>query len=308
MNVFWELSLLRPFWVLALPIIFLLALRAARRRSSPGDWSGVIDPHLMSAMAELGRIDHARGRWRGIAPFAVAGLVAIALLGPALERGKADTFRNLDGVVFLVDVSASMTRDQTWPATVGMALAGLSVLGTRPAALIVFAGDAYVASTFTTDHRELGQTIALLDDKTVPDKGNRPSLALEKAASMLRDAQILEGDVILLTDGGGVSTQALNGAAVIADLNARLSVVHVATTLAPSSSASTAEMEAFVSVGGGGLYELGQAEELLGDLKRASALRLEKQAFQFGFWTDYGRYLLLLALVPAAAFFRRESV
>ena len=43
-----SLTLLRPLWFLALPIVAVLALRAAWRSAPLGDWSKAVDPHLMA--------------------------------------------------------------------------------------------------------------------------------------------------------------------------------------------------------------------------------------------------------------------
>lgn len=307
MSALADIAFLRPLWALAVPAIVALAVLSSRRAARIGDWSRRIDPHLMRAMAALGRVDRGAGRWGGLAPFVVAGLAALALTGPALERGDGRTFRNLDGVVFAIDVSGSMTRDARWPAAVAMARAGLSALGTKPAGLIVYGGDAYDASALTTDHLQLGQTISLLDEETAPDRGARPALALRRAAAALERAAVLAGDVVLVTDGGGFGPEALVEAEAIARMGGRLSVVRAETTVADQAPPPRAAFEALARVGGGAVYDLDQAEALMATLAGTADRRLEAQEFRLLFWTDYGRWLLLLALIPAATFFRRET-
>lgn len=307
MNWLADISFLRPFWILAVPLIAGVAVWSMRRGSVLGDWSAHIDPHLMSAMARLGRIDHEGARrWRHL-PFWAAGAICLALTGPALERGNGQTFRNLDGVVFVIDVSPSMTRDDSWPAALTIAQAGLSVLGTKPAALIVYAGDSYNAAAFTTDHLQLAQTVALLDAQTVPDRGTRPEIALQDASDMLIALQILAGDVVLISDGGGFGAKTLTAAQSIAQSGGRLSVVRVRSTV----SGQTVGVEQFATlaqVGGGTLFDTPQIEAFMTALTEGADKRLERKDFQLLFWNDYGRYLLLLALIPAAAMFRREQL
>lgn len=302
-----DISLLRPFWLLALPLIIGFAIWSMRRRAALGDWGAHIEPHLMEAMRALGKVDTAGASRLRHLPFWVAGGIALALTGPAFERGDGQTFRNLDGVIFVVDVSPSMTRDALWPRALTSIQAGLSTLGTKPAALIVFAGDSYLASALTLDHLQLSQTAALLDDKTVPDRGSRPGLALAQAAELLRGAQILAGDVVLLSDGDGFGPDAMRAAADIRAAGGRLSVVQIATTVSAQSLVPTAQFEALAEQGGGAVYGVDQLEQLRMTLAETADKRLGRQDFQLLFWRDYGRYLLLLALIPAAALFRREQ-
>ena len=303
-----DISLLRPFWLLALPVIAALAVISMRRRSALGDWSAHIDPHLMAAMAALAKIDTQGAQRLRQLPFWGAAIICVGLSGPALERGNGQTFRNLDGVIFVMDVSPSMTGDESWPAAITMAQAGLNALGTKPAALIIYAGDSYPASSLTLDHVQLAQTVALLDEKTVPDRGTRPAIAMQQAADMLATSDILAGDVVLITDGDGLGPETLTAARAIVEQGGRISVVHVPTVVSGRPAIVAARVEAVAELGGGRTYGVADVEALMATLSESSEKRLEKQDFQLLFWSDYGRYLMLLALFPVAAMFRREQV
>lgn len=303
-----DIVFLRPLWVLAVPVALALMVLSLRRSARLGDWQSGIAPHLLTAMTSLGRIEAGRGHLTAALPFVVAAFVAVALSGPAVERRGAQTFRNLDGVVFVMDVSGSMTRDASWPAVVNMARAGLSQLGSRPAALIVYAGDSYLASPLTADHLQLGQSVSLLDDATVPDLGNRPTLALRMAADVLEDASILSGEVVLMTDGAGVSPDTIRAAERIAGLGASLSVVSAPTTVPGEYLPTFATLETLAHVGNGAVYTIGDVATFMRDLKSGARDRLQRQDLKLLLLFDYGRYLLILALLPALLFFRRESV
>ncbi|TXN39002.1 VWA domain-containing protein, partial [Methylobacterium sp. WL18] len=41
-------AFLRPWWFLAIPVVALLALRAAWRAAPLGDWGRAVDPALMA--------------------------------------------------------------------------------------------------------------------------------------------------------------------------------------------------------------------------------------------------------------------
>lgn len=307
-----EWTLLRPWWLLALPAIAAAAMMATRRAAPLGDWRRRIDPALMQAMTALGRVEGAGGRAATLAPFIAAGLIALALSGPAQQRADGRVFRNLDGVVFVVDVSASLAADPAWPQAVVAAQTGLAALGTEPAALIVFAGDSYVATPLTTERREIAETITLLDARTVPDKGSRPGPALARAASMLARASVLAGEVVLITDGGGLGpgdlADALAPARAVAAGGGRLSVVHVATAGDVAPPAAPEALAALAAAGGGAVFDARRDLGRLGaTLREGADSRLAAETFRLLFWTDHGRWLLIVALLPLGALFRRDA-
>ncbi len=292
-----DVTLLRPFWLLALPLLAAIGWWLHTRRGGLGDWQRAADPALLRAMAALGRVDTRASRAPLVAVLAALAITVVALAGPAVERREALSFRNLDGVLFLIDGSASVTEDPRWTQMQTMGRFGLASLGTRPGGLIVFGGDAYVASDMTLDHVQLGQTFSLIDAETVPDPGSRPERALDLAAGLLHEAEVIAGDVVLLTDGAGLGPGSLRAAAEIAGQGARLSLV--------SLHEPTSEFATHADVGGGAVFTLAQTDTLAEWLSTSAQTRLERQDFPLLFWKDLGRYLLALALIPLLYLFRR---
>lgn len=294
-----DLTLLRPLWLLALPVLTVAAWWLCRRRGGIGDWTRVADPALLAAMAELGRIDRQAGRAPMVAAFALVAVTVVALSGPAIERRDAVSFRNLDGVLFVVDTSASVTQSARWPQMLTMGRFGLAGLGTRPGGLIVYAGDAYVATDMTGDIDQLGQTFSLIDAATVPDPGSRPERALALAAQLLEEAKVIAGDVVLLGDGAGLGPETLSAAERIAAQGARLSFVAL--------EAPSPLMAAHAALAGGQVFTLDQTDAFSAYLAEDARTRLEQQDFPLLFWRDLGRYLLALSLLPMLFFFRRHA-
>ncbi|MEO9777766.1 MAG: VWA domain-containing protein [Sedimentitalea sp.] len=293
-----DVSLLRPFWLLLLPLLVVAALVLHRRRARLGDWEQVMDPQMLAALRMLGRVEEAGTGRRGLLALAAAALVAIALAGPAVERRDAASYRNLDGVVLVLDASLSATESEDWTELQTMGRFGVASLQSRPAALIVYGGDAYLATDMTADTRQLGLTLSLIGAETIPDPGSRPELGLTLAEQVLQDAQVLAGDVILISDGEGIGPAALSAAAKIAARGARLSVV------TPQTSPST---ETLARTGGGHLFIAGESEELAAFLGASGRERIEKQDYPLLFWADWGRYLLLPGLLLVLLLFSRRA-
>ena len=293
-----DLELLRPLWLLLLPLLALLVLVLRRRPARLGGWDMALDPHLKAALQALGRVDAGRRGFAALAPLLAAGLIFAALSGPAVERRDAAAYRNLDGVVFVMDASESLEEDGNRLALQTAGRVGVAALQSRPAALVVYAGDAYVATDMTADTRQLGQTLSLVDGETVPDKGSRPERGLSLAATILAESGTLAGDVILMTDGAGIGSDAMQAAAEIAGQGARLSVV------VPG---DVAAAETLARTGGGEVFRTPETQALASFLQEDARDRLERQDYPLLFRMDLGRYLLLLALIPVLLMFRRAA-
>ncbi|WP_282127986.1 VWA domain-containing protein [Roseobacter litoralis] len=292
------LTLLRPWWLLGLPVLIAVGWWMYTRRGGLGDWQKATDPALMRAMMALDRVDNSASRAPLLAMLSAVGVTLLALSGPAVERREALSFRNLDGVLFVVDTSASVTENARWPQMLTMGRFGIAALGTRPGGLIVFGGDAYVATDMTLDHVQLGQTLSLLDAQTVPDPGSRPERGLSIALDILREAEVIAGDVILFTDAEGLGPETLQVAAQISDAGARLSLV--------SLDAPAPAFETHAAAGSGMVFTLADTDVFSQWLAETARTRLEAQDFPLLFWKDMGRYLLALALFPLLLLFRRQ--
>lgn len=293
-----DVTLLRPVWLLALPVLAGLAWWLWSHRQGLGDWQRAADPGMIRAMAALGRVEAQAGRaglWAGMAVLVIA---VLALAGPAVEQRDTPSFRNLDGVLFVVDASASVTEDARWAQMQALGRFGLASLGTRPGGIVVYAGDAYLATGMTLDHLQLGQTFSLIGPDLVPDPGTRPERALALAVARLEEAEIIAGDVVLFTDAAGLGPESLRLAGRLPEMGARLSVVGIGDDPA---------LRTHAQAGGGRVFGLNDAEALAAWLRQDMAARLERQDYPLIFWSDMGRYLLLLAMVPMLLMFRRQG-
>ena len=306
MMSLWGFDLLRPLWLLAVPALALMAVLFARRSRSLGGWDQAVDPSLMAALDRLGKVSHGAKQTRWLAPL-LAGLVAVALTGPAKERVDGVAFRNLDGVVIAVDLSPSMVEGGRFTDAQTTARLIAQSVGSRQVALVVYGGDAYRGSAFTTDGAALGQTIAFLDTETVPDGGSRPERALALAKQMIDEAEIVLGDVVLVTDGGGLSPLARAQAQGLKESGIPLSTIFVPSTIEGAPKGDRAGVDALAVVGGGASGDLLDPFPVTRALEQGLRRRLREMDSAVQTQRDYGRYLLLLAILPALALFRRRA-
>lgn len=300
-----DLTWLRPLWLGLIPLIVLVAWAGRARSGSLGGWDRAIDPAMLAALAALGRVVPGRiGGGRGVAVLAV--LVTLALAGPGLRDDRSPAFRNLDAVVLVLDLSASTTTGTALAELGTAARLVLGQAGSRPVALVVFGGDAYLASPPTVDLGALVRTIGHLGPRTVPDPGSRPERGLALARAVIAATGILGGDVVLVSDGGGLGPAALAEAGRIVDEGARVSTVAIA-PVAGAPPPAPGAMAALAEAGGGVAVRPGRAAALADLIGGDWADRVAAGAGAALVWRDLGPWLLLAALVPALALFRRGA-
>jgi Ca-activated chloride channel family protein len=303
------ITLLRPWWLALLPLVALLALRAAWRAAPLGDWRKAVDPALMRLMERRGAVLGGR-RQANLAAALAAGLIALALTGPALERQEATTFRNLDATVIVLDLSRSVAEGGSLKDLRQTAQSVAEAAGTRSVALVVYAGDAYLAVSPTTDRDSLGTTLFALDADTVPDRGSHPERGLALARRTLAEADVVSADVVLVTDGDGLGEAALREARAIRERGWRVQGLFV-----PASNAlppgvpkpDRAALDGLVRAGGGVAADLANPGPVLDAVGASTAQHLAAGGYTVLAFADYGRWLLLLAALPALLLFRRTA-
>lgn len=304
-----SLTLLRPLWFLAVPVVALLALRAAWRSAPLGDWGKAVDPHLMALFARRGAVLGGR-RQANLAAALAAGILALALTGPAVERPEAATFRNLDATVIVLDLSRSVTEGGRFKEARQAAQAVAEAAGTRSLALIVYAGDAYTALSPTNDRESLATTLFALDADTVPDRGSHPERGLALARRTLAEANVVAADVVLISDGDGIGQAAEREAAAIREKGWQLHALFVpaAKALPPGAPRpDRAGLDRLAAAGGGRATDIDGPQAVLDRVGASTAQHLAAGGYGVLAFADFGRCLLLLALLPALLLFRRSA-
>ena len=309
MSGFLAFALLRPWWLAAIPVVAVLALRAAWRSAPLGDWAKAVDPGLMAFLSRRGAVLGGRRQANRAAAIA-AGLIAVALTGPAVERPDAATFRNLDATVVVIDLSRSVAEGGHLKDVRQIADSVAQAAGTRSVALVVYAGDAYLAAPPTTDRDALGMTLFALDADTVPDRGTHPERGLAMARRTLDEAGVIAADVVLVTDGDGIGEAAAREAAAIRAKGWHLHGVFVPAAVAlPAGSPKPdrTALDRLTTIGGGRIVDVDAPQAVLDAVGASAAQHLAAGGYTVLAFADVGRWLILLALLPALVLFRRSA-
>ena len=218
------MTFILPFW-LAPAIALLLAALVFPARAATDAWQRVIAPRVLSFL----RPDQDRRTGRINLALLAAALVAMALAGPVRPARDEQAFVNAQNWFVLLDVSRSMELGDIAPSRMASARDTATALiarsESRPAALILYAGDAYLAAPPSFDKNQIRALAQSVRPGTVPVDGSDTSRALALTASIIADAGLVTSRIFVLSDGDPRLVDAVPVAASLARDGHRVDIV-----------------------------------------------------------------------------------
>ncbi|NTS77845.1 VWA domain-containing protein [Catenovulum sp. SM1970] len=198
-----DFHFLRPAWLLAaLPLIFVFwyLLQLPLKRSG---WQKLIPEHLCQNLLTG---SESKASTLPYYLLLLGWLIAcVALAGPTWEKRQQPVFESANGKVILVDMSLSMRSTDIKPDRLTRSRYKVidiaNSINQGDTGLVAYAGDAFTISPLTPDNKNLLNLVPSLSPELMPVKGSDPLLGLEQAASLLKNAGYLEGDIFWITDG-----------------------------------------------------------------------------------------------------------
>ncbi|MCP5144259.1 MAG: VWA domain-containing protein [Gammaproteobacteria bacterium] len=323
-------QLLRPWWLLALLPIWLLALRAVIWRTTESPWRAVIDAHLIDHL--LGQAHDPGSRWRTWATAIAGSLAVVALSGPAWERVPQPVFKTSQYQVIVLDLSPSMNAADVSPSRLARARFEILDLLAKSreglTAMLAYGSEPFVVSPLTSDAATIAAQVPQLDTALLPEVGQRHTdLALTEAVALLQQAGARSGNIILVTDGLPDAATALSAARDAAAAGFSISVLALGTVEgAPvpdpeggffrdrQGTVQLARLDAedlrTLARFGNGRYvqttvDDSDIEQLMAEAPVASAAERSDDNAKSDTWRDEGIWLLLPLLPLGALAFRR---
>ena len=291
------LVLLRPWWLVALPLLVLVAGWLWRRGPDAGGWERVMPPAMLAAMQALGHL-RGVGVRHSLAPLAAAGLLSLALCGPAVPRADAPLIASDGAILIAIDMSPSVAKSPALADAQAAAAQVLAAAGGRPVGLLLFSGEAYDVAAPTADPATLETQIAVLGPDTMPSGGSRPAAAIALARQMFQGSR--DADLVLVMDGGGIDDAARAEAQRLIGDGVHLSVL----TLAGAAGGAT-DPAALGTLGATTAPARAPAP-VLSRLSRTGTLDRDPTLAALGF-TDLGPFVALFAAIPLLSLFRRRA-
>lgn len=323
---------LRPDWLWALLPFVLVLLLWYRREGKSRSWQSYCDAELLPFLmvgSEAGR-SHLMMVVGGLAGL----LTIIALAGPTWEMRPQPLFRSQSAMVIALDLSLSMNATDVRPNRLERAKLKLrDILERRKegqTGLMVFAGESFVVTPLTTDTATITSLLNSIGTKLIPAEaqGSHPERALLKAVELMRQAGMVQGDILLISDGtdAGCGERCIDAAAAVKRAGYRLSVISVGTrdgAPIPTAKGYLKDRDGTIVIpkldnlmlsemaqtGGGRFSPLrGDDADIDGVLALASSItnqQIQSSDEESQQWYESGPWLLIILLPLAALFYRR---
>lgn len=325
-----DFHFLYPHWLWLLAVIPALVWWLWRYEQQ-SDWQQIIDPALAPFVLS-GETGKAR---KTVVLTAVLMwlLGVVALAAPSWEKRDVPVYQKPHALVIALDLSTSMYAKDTPPSRLAQARFKLQDILQQhkdgQTGLVVFAGDAFAVTPLTTDIETIVEQATKLSPDVMPAQGSRLSTAIIHAQQLLEQAQITQGDILLITDGVSDTQQAVATAEAAKAKGYTVSVLAVGSKAgAPiplpeagfltDSQGKTVmavmnfdELVQVANAGGGVSTRLsvsGQdlaALQALWDQHTPKQLLADQQAREIGMWVNQGYWFVLLLLPLALLVFRR---
>lgn len=323
---------LRPDWLWALIPFALVLLLWYRREGKSRSWQSYCDAELLPFLivgSEAGR-SHLMMVVGGLAGL----LTIIALAGPTWEMRPQPLFRSQSAMVIALDLSLSMNATDVRPDRLERAKLKLrDILERRKegqTGLMVFAGEAFVVTPLTTDRATITSQLNSIGTNLIPAEaqGSHPERALAKAVELMRQAGMVQGDILLISDGtdANCGERCIDAAAAVKRAGYRLSIISVGTREGapiPTAKGYLKDRDGTIVIpkldnqmlnemarsGGGRFSPLrGDDTDIDAVLSLASSItsqQIESSDEKSQQWYESGPWLLIVLLPLAALFYRR---
>lgn len=199
MTALWP-YFLRPFWLLALPLLAWLLWRLWQRRRQIGRWQRILPPAFHAVLLTPGRRRNRRLPWLALG---LAWLLAwLALLGPSWQRLEQPSLKRADPLVILLELTPAMLAGDLPPTRLEQARRKLSDLlehrEDAQTAVVVFAGSAHTLVPLSDDRATTLNLLQALKPSIMPEPGHRADLAVARGLALLEQGGQNHGRLLLI--------------------------------------------------------------------------------------------------------------
>ncbi|WP_241909646.1 VWA domain-containing protein, partial [Vibrio breoganii] len=182
------------FWLLIPLAAIIMWLKSTTANSQ------VIASHLAAAMAD--KPSNSRRHYGWVALLGV--ILTVSLAGPSFERQAIPVSQSENARVLVLDMSRSVYANDIKPSRLAQikykAQDLLPLLNQGQTGLVAYAGDAYTLSPLTTDSATLANLVQNLSPEIMPIQGARADLAVKQAISIMKQAGLNQGEIVLFAD------------------------------------------------------------------------------------------------------------
>ncbi|WP_158880148.1 tetratricopeptide repeat protein [Rhodanobacter sp. L36] len=319
-----QFHFLRAAWLFALLLLPLIGWFAMRRSAPQLELSRLVDAELLPHLLR-GKSSHRHTpAWLFTAGWTLA---ALALAGPTWSRVVQPLYASRAAQVVAISLSQHMLSRDVAPSRIDRArYKARDLLGSNRDglnALIGYAGEAFVVAPLTSDADSLGDLLDAMAPDTMPVDGDNAAAAIDRAVSLIHDANANNGSLVLITDQADAAAIAAAGKANAAGVHVSVlgtgtpqggpipvdggGFLHDAQDHMTLAQRDDAALSRLASAGGGSYVTMtsdhADIDALHAQLRTGNATAAVGQ--QGDEWQDRGPWLLLPLLLIVALAFRR---
>jgi Ca-activated chloride channel family protein len=210
MITFWP-HLLRPWWLLLLPLLGWLLWQLWHRQKRAGRWQMILPVAFHAVLLGGGGGRDSKLPW--VALGLAWTLAVLALLGPSWQHVEQTSQKPADPLVVLLELTPEMLATDTPPTRLEQARRKLlDLLQSRSdsqTAIIVYAGSAHTLVPLSDDLATSRNLLDALKPSIMPEAGHRADLAVKKALALLKQSAQGQGRLLLI--GSSLSEQERQG-------------------------------------------------------------------------------------------------
>ncbi len=324
-----ELHLLRPEWLLAFIPFVLFLLLHKRKQTLSGQWKNIIAPQLQPYILKQPEKNTSQRSYAAL--FICTGILSIlALAGPSWQKQPSLVYHSQAGLIIGLDLSLSMTAQDVAPSRLQRAKFKIrDILKQHKdlnVGLIVYSGDAHMASPLTRDVDTIMALLPALDPYIMPASGSNLVLLAQQAVSLFEQGKSQPRQLLLLTDG--VEAQDIKAAsALLKKAKIQLSILTIGTQqgapiVKPDGSffkgangqiimpgLETQSLQKLANASHGRITALTSDDQDFEYLLTSNTLDAQfeqsSEEVEFDQWSDAGYWLMLPLLLLSLGFFRK---
>jgi Ca-activated chloride channel family protein len=194
-------QLLRPFWLLILPLPIWLLWRLWHRQRQVGRWQRLLPEAFHAALLTRGKLRNSRRPWLLLCMAWLIG--ALALLGPSWQLVEQPSLSRADPLVVLLDTTPAMLATDARPNRLEQAKRKiLDLLQARQdaqTAVVAFAGSAHTLVPLTNDVATTQNLLDALQPDLMPETGHRADQAVAHGIELLQRGANGRGRLLLIS-------------------------------------------------------------------------------------------------------------
>ncbi|MEJ5061050.1 MULTISPECIES: tetratricopeptide repeat protein [unclassified Pseudomonas] len=201
----------RPWWLLLLPLLGWLLWQLWHRQKRAGRWQMILPPAFHAALLSGGNGRDSKLPWIALGLAWV--LTVFALLGPSWQRVEQMSQKPADPLVVILELTPEMLATDVQPNRLEQARRKLfDLLQNRTdaqTAIVVYAGSAHTLVPLSDDLSTSRNLLDALKPSLMPEAGHRADLAVSKALTLLDQAALGDGRILLI--GSSLTEQERQG-------------------------------------------------------------------------------------------------